>query len=421
MKGEFKNLPSGWRVVRLGDVFDFLKTYTNSRESLNDYDEISYIHYGEIHKKYKFYLDFRVASLPKIHQSKLGDKPEFIKNGDLVIADASEDYIDIAKSVEIKNLEHKAVAGLHTFLLRDKGDYFADGYKGYILYEPWVAKELKKKATGISVLGISKSNLLNLKIKLPPLDEQEKIAEILSTWDEAINLTINLIESKKQFKKALMQNLLTAKIRFPQFKDEWEETKLGNIGVFKTSSVDKIIQKDECIVNLVNYMDVYRNTHINSNLKLSQTSASNREIENLSLAKGDVLFTPSSETPDDIGHSAVILSDMPNTLFSYHLVRFRLNIKNDIVFLGYVFNQDKILKQFARLSQGITRYTLSISDFQNVFINFPNLKEQQKIAEVLTACDDEINLLNLKLENLKKQKQGLMQKLLSGKVRARYV
>ena len=226
---EFKNLPSGWKVMRLGDVFDFLKTYTNSRESLNDYDEISYIHYGEIHKKYKFYLDFCVASLPKIHQSKLGDKPEFIKNGDLVIADASEDYIDIAKSVEIKNLEHKAVAGLHTFLLRDKGDYFADGYKGYILYEPWVAKELKKKATGISVLGISKSNLLNLKIKLPPLDEQEKIAEILSTWDEAINLTINLIESKKQFKKAIMQNLLTAKIRFPQFKDEWEKVKLKEI------------------------------------------------------------------------------------------------------------------------------------------------------------------------------------------------
>ena len=229
MKGEFKNLPSGWKVVRLGDVFDFLKTYTNSRESLNDYDEISYIHYGEIHKKYKFYLDFRVASLPKIHQSKLGDKPEFIKNGDLVIADASEDYIDIAKSVEIKNLEHKAVAGLHTFLLRDKGDYFTDGYKGYILYEPWVAKELKKKATGISVLGISKSNLLNLKIKLPPLDEQKKIAEILSTWDEAINLTINLIESKKQFKKALMQNLLTANIRFPEFQDKWERVKLKEI------------------------------------------------------------------------------------------------------------------------------------------------------------------------------------------------
>ena len=169
MKSEFKNLPSGWKVVRFGDVFDFLKSYTNSRESLNDYDDISYIHYGEIHKKYKFYLDFQVASLPKIHQSKLEDKPEFIKNGDLVVVDASEDYIDIAKNVEIKNLEHKAVAGLHTFLLRDKGGYFVDGFKGYILYEACVAKELKKKAAGISVLGISKSNLLNLKIALKNL------------------------------------------------------------------------------------------------------------------------------------------------------------------------------------------------------------------------------------------------------------
>ena len=63
---------------------------------------------------------------------------------------------------------------------------------------------------------------------IPLEPEQKKIAEILSTWDEAINLTINLIESKKQFKKALMQNLLTAKIRFPQFKGEWKEIKLGN-------------------------------------------------------------------------------------------------------------------------------------------------------------------------------------------------
>jgi len=388
---EFKNLPSGWKVVRLGDVFDFLKTYTNSRESLNDYDEISYIHYGEIHKKYKFYLDFRVASLPKIHQSKLGDKPEFIKNGDLVIADASEDYIDIAKSVEIKNLEHKAVAGLHTFLLRDKGDYFTDGYKGYILYEPWVAKELKKKATGISVLGISKSNLLNLKIKLPPLDEQKKIAEILSTWDEAINLTINLIESKKQFKKALMQNLLTANIRFPEFQDKWERVKLKEIAeVYQPQTISQRELTDSGF-------DVY-----GANGIIGKYGRYNHEFEQVVIGCrgncGAVNFTkPKSWIT---GNAMVINLDNSTKAIK--------------TFIYYLLSNTNF--QYLISGSGQPQITSNIRYHK---IKLPNLDEQQKIAEVLTACDDEINLLNLKLENLKKQKQGLMQKLLSGKVRAK--
>ena len=375
--------------MKLGDVFDFLKTYTNSRESLNDYDEISYIHYGEIHKKYKFYLDFCVASLPKIHQSKLGDKPEFIKNGDLVIADASEDYIDIAKSVEIKNLEHKAVAGLHTFLLRDKGDYFADGYKGYILYEPWVAKELKKKATGISVLGISKSNLLNLKIKLPPLDEQEKIAEILSTWDEAINLTINLIESKKQFKKAIMQNLLTAKIRFPQFKDEWEKVKLKEISeVYQPQTISQRELTDSGF-------DVY-----GANGIIGKYGRYNHEFEQVVIGcRGNCGAVNFTKPKSWITGNAMVINLDNST-------------KSIKTFIYYLLSNTNF--QYLISGSGQPQIT---SDIRYHEIKLPNLDEQQKIAEVLTACDDEINLLNLKLENLKKQKQGLMQKLLSGKVR----
>ena len=405
---EFKNLPSGWKVVRLGDVFDFLKSYTNSRESLNDYDDISYIHYGEIHKKYKFYLDFQVASLPKIHQSKLGDKPEFIKNGDLVVVDASEDYIDIAKSVEIKNLEHKAVAGLHTFLLRDKGGYFVDGFKGYILYEACVAKELKKKATGISVLGISKSNLLNLKIPIPPLDEQEKIAEILSTWDEAINLTINLIENKKQFKKALMQNLLTAKIRFPQFKDEWKETKLGEIcDISAGTSKSRFIGDGKFYI-----VDMGSITQ-DGLLNLTKTTNLSQDF----LDFGDLVMPK-----DDIGGGKIIgkvaVIDKDNTyVLSDHI--FRIKTTENSNFLAYLINSDLINKKIRREVSGTAQLGLSKRTIENLKIKLPNLKEQQKIAEVLTACDDEINLLNLKLENLKRQKQGLMQKLLSAKVRTK--
>ncbi len=102
-------IPEDWEVVKVGEKFDFLKTYSNSREDLNNQDDISYIHYGEIHTKHKFYIDFAKFELPKINKSKLPNEIIFAQNGDLVIADASEDYADIGKSAEIKNLTSKKI------------------------------------------------------------------------------------------------------------------------------------------------------------------------------------------------------------------------------------------------------------------------------------------------------------------------
>lgn len=412
-------IPEDWNVVKVGEKFDFLKTYSNSREDLNNIDEISYIHYGEIHTKHKFYIDFAKFELPKINKSKLPNEIIFAQNGDLVIADASEDYADIGKSAEIKNLTSKAVSGLHTFLLRDKNNNFVDGYKGYLLYNEIVARSIKKIATGISVLGISKTNLSNLYIPLPPLKEQEKIAEILTTWDEAITKQTELLRAKELQKKALMQKLLSGEVRFSGFSDEWEEVRLGEIGEFKTSSIDKIINENERLVNLINYMDVYRNKHIDKNFRCSKTSLKEEQYEKVNLKKGDILFTPSSETPNDIGHSAVIIEDLPNTGYSYHLVRFRPKKSIDLKFSGYVFNNIDILKEFAKRANGSTRFTLSIKDFNETKAKFPSLPEQQKIAEVLSLADDEINLLKNELEELKLQKKALMQKLLTGQVRVK--
>ena len=254
---------------------------------------------------------------------------------------------------------------------------------------------------------------------IPPLKEQEKIAEILTTWDEAITKQIELLEAKELLKIALMQKLLSGEVRFSGFSDEWEELRLGEIGEFKTSSIDKIINENERLVNLINYMDVYRNKHIDKNFRCSKTSLKEEQYEKVNLKKGDILFTPSSETPDDIGHSAVIIEDLPNTVYSYHLVRFRPKKSIDLKFSGYVFNNIDILKEFAKRANGSTRFTLSIKDFNETKAKLPSLLEQHKIAEVLSLVDDEINLLKNELEELKLQKKALMQKLLTGEVRVK--
>lgn len=260
-----------------------------------------------------------------------------------------------------------------------------------------------------------------LKIPLPSLKEQVKISEILTTWDDAISIQNKLIKAREELTKGLMQKLLNGEIRFAEFDREWEEVRLGDIGEFKTSSVDKKIYDGEKLIKLLNYMDVYKNKKIDNNYhNFTTVSASDTQIKTNNLQKGDIVFTPSSETPEDIGHSAVILEDLKNTLHSYHLIRFRFSTNMDFGFRGYVFNNKKILKEFSKRATGSTRFTLSIKDFNDAVATIPTeLKEQQKIAEVLSNSDKEIDLLKNELQELKEQKKGLMQKLLTGKVRVK--
>ncbi len=267
---------------------------------------------------------------------------------------------------------------------------------------------------------ISYKYFSEIKIPYPPLPEQKKIAKILISWDRAIEKLKALIREKERLKKGLMQRLLSGKVRFKEFKEEWKEVRLGEVGNFKTSSVNKIINKDEEIVKLVNYMDVYKNKHIDKNFNFSYTSVKKENLKKFGLKKGDILFTPSSETPDDIGHSSVITENLFNTVYSYHLIRFRLE-KNilDIRFSGYVFNNNLILREFTKRATGSTRFTLSIKDFNEIKVKLPPLPEQQKIAKVLTIADKEIELLKRELKALEEQKKGLMQKLLTGEIRVK--
>ena len=206
------------------------------------------------------------------------------------------------------------------------------------------------------------------------------------------------------------------RLRFPEFENSlvWEEKRLGDIGEFKTSSVNKKIVDGEKLVQLVNYMNVYKHEDINNTTikNLMTVSANETQLRTSNLQKGDILFTPSSETPDDIGHSIVVFENLKNTLYSYHLMRFRPRLKLDILYSHYFCNIDYVLKQISKVATGSTRFTISISGFSNIKIKLPStIKEQQKIADCLTSLDDLITAQSQKVEALKQHKKGLMQQL----------
>ena len=208
---EFKDK---WKTVQVSEKFSFIKTYQNSRKDLADTGEVEYLHYGDIHTKYKYHLNFNKSKLPKISFNKFKTTIEYVKEGDLFIADASEDYADIGKSVEAVNIkDKKVVSGLHTFLLRNKDKSFVNGYKGLIFYNQEIRQKIKKIATGTSVLSISKTNLGKVEIPLPSQKEQHKIAQTLILANKEIALLKDKLSELKNQKKALMQKLLTGEVR----------------------------------------------------------------------------------------------------------------------------------------------------------------------------------------------------------------
>lgn len=203
-----------WEKKTFDECFHFLKTGTNSRSDLSDNGGVGYIHYGDIHAKWTGVLNCDEDSIPSIQEKKVTRLPR-LEEGDLILADASEDYEGVGAGIEVKNLNgRQVVAGLHTILLRAKDGCIADGYKAYITSTKKVKRSLREIATGTTVYGISKSKLKQVSISLPPTsEEQEAIAEILNDIEAQIKTIQAKREKYQKIKQGMMQELLTGKTR----------------------------------------------------------------------------------------------------------------------------------------------------------------------------------------------------------------
>ncbi len=200
----------------------------------------------------------------------------------------------------------------------------------------------------------------------------------------------------------------------------WKEISLNEIGWFKGAGVNKLSNIDEQPVYLVNYMDVYKHWQIYFNNNYQEVTAKEREKQEANLLVGDILFTPSSEKPIDIGHAGVIMEEMPDCVYSYHLIRYRLNDKSkfDMNFISYLLNSDDVQKHFvSRASGSGIRYTLSLNDFKSLKIRFPQKTEQASIANILSKVDEAIESVKKSIDAAEKLKKSLMQNLLTGRMK----
>lgn len=201
-----------WEEKRLGEIYTYQTTNSLSRDALNyETGEIKNIHYGDIHTKFRSQFDVVSEKVPFINPnvdlSKMREE-QFCREGDLVIADASEDYADIGKTIEIKHLnDERVLAGLHTYLARPNSELINNGFGGY-LFQSWIMRyNIMRLAQGSKVLSISRTNLDSIEIKLPSKQEQQKIADFLSALDKKIEAVSRQIEQTRVFKKGLLQQM----------------------------------------------------------------------------------------------------------------------------------------------------------------------------------------------------------------------
>ncbi len=276
-------------------------------------------------------------------------------------------------------------------LLVDKNKFSTKYVLEYINYDLFRRIAIDR-STGSTRSRIGLSDLKTIPLALPPLKEQEKIAEILTTWDNAIIKQQELIKSKEEQKKGLMQKLLSGKVRFDGFSDEWEEVRLGEVAeVYQPQTISQTELTQDGY-------DVY-----GANGIIGKYYQYNHELEQIAVTcRGNTCGTVNYTKPKSwiTGNAMVINLD---------------NSKKAIkTFMYYLF----LNTNFTYLISGSGQPQIT-GNIKSHKLELPSLEEQEKIAEVLILADEEINNLKNELKEQKQQKKALMQKLLTGQVRVK--
>jgi type I restriction enzyme S subunit len=368
-------IPEDWEVKPLGEAVDFLD---GRRRPVKDSDRAK-----------------MRGDIPYYGASGIVDYVnDYLFDEDLILLGEDGENI-LSRNCRLAfKISGKNWVNNHAHVLRPKPSFVLN-----YLVEFLESRDYAQYNTGTAQPKLNKLVCSGIPVIQPPLPEQRAIAEALSDMDGLLGGLERLIAKKRDLKQAAMQQLLTGQTRLPGFHYEWEVKTLGQIGEISGAGVDKKVHPEEHPVRLVNYMDVYRRVFIYGKELDHWVSAPAHQARRCAVQKGDVFFTPSSETRDDIGHSAVAMEDIPDACYSYHVVRLRLHEPWDLRFRAYAFQTRAFLSQAETICDGSgTRYVVSLGKFRNIIVSVPPLAEQTAIAQILSDMDAELTALEQRRE-----------------------
>ena len=363
-------IPKGWEIKRLGKFSELQRGFDlpHSKRIKGNFPVISSSGFSGYHNESK-------VSAPGVVTGRYGSIGQ--------VFFVEESFWPLNTSLWVKN--------------------FHGNYPKYVYYL-LSSIDYTKFSSKTGVPGINRNDIHSIPVLTPPLSEQQKIAKILSTWDKAIHTTKRLIENSQQQKKSLMQQLLTGKKRFPAFNNQWNQKRLSELSsIFMGSS-----PKSQAYNNNGNGLPLLQgNADIKNRKSCPRVYTSEITKE---CCEGDTLISvraPVGEVSRAIHHACIGRG--------LAAIRVKSNAVQEFLY-QWLLNFEL---RWIRFSQGSTFEAVNSNDIRNLDLDIPDLKEQQKIATVLSCADKEVETLQQKLACLQQEKQALMQQLLTGKRRVR--
>lgn len=409
-------VPKGWKEAKLGEVIKHQKGYAFKSESYMNEGvriiRISDTTRNSIHDKSPVYIDEEeTVSLSQykldaedIILSTVGSRPHLLDSM-------------VGKAVKVPLESKGALLNQNLVKVVPKDNLITNNYLFSMItkskFNYFISTLVRGNANQVS---ITLKELFAYTFPLPPLPEQQKIAKILSTWDKAISTTECLIDNSSQQKKALMQQLLTGKKRLldesgQRFEGEWEERAVSSLGKIYSGGTPSTSNTEywDGDINWITPTDITKQDSRYINSSLRKITLEGLENSSAKLVPAGSLLICTRAT---IGAMAITSHEMCTNQGFKNIVP---NSKTNIVFVYYLLTYNK--HRMISKASGSTFLELSKTSFESMRFRMPPLKEQQKIASVLTNADKEIELLEQQLADLQQEKKALMQVLLTGKKR----
>ncbi len=404
--------PVDWEVVQLGELFSFSNgvnapksSYGHGIPFVNVLECISHTHLtgDEVPG---------LVSLPK----KTTDRFK-LQFGDIVFNRTSETQEEVGLAAAYVGKRPVVFGG---FVIRGRpvGVSLDPFYSGYALRSAVVRSQITPSGQGAVRANISQENLRRVAVPVPTLSEQAFIAEALRDVDSLIDSLERLIAKKRDSKQASMQQILTAKTRLPGFGAKWKHTQLASLGdTYSGLSGKSKADFERGTAKFVTFLNVITNVVIDPAL-CEQVSVGASENQNV-IRKGDLLFNGSSETPEEVAFCSFVDQDYGDIYLNSFCFGFRPLTGSNIngYFMSYLIRSATGREVMKSLAQGSTRYNISKSSLKQASLELPTLEEQNAIVDVIRDMDHEIQGLHERLKKTREIRQGMMQQLLTGKVR----
>lgn len=391
-------IPNDWEVKKLGSLGKVISGLTYSPDDVSEENGTLVLRSSNVQDRQLVFDDNVFIKVDTFNTVQKDDILICVRNGSKNL---------IGKNALITQEIEGVAFGAFMAIFRSDFNKYLFQIFGTDLYQKEIHKNL-----GATINSINGSDLKEFKIPLPPLPEQQKIAEILSTWDEAIDKSKKIIEELKVRNKGLVQNLLTGKIRVKGFDEKWKVKAINECMSFTPRPIMKPTQNYLALGLRSHGKGIFHKTDFNPAAIAMETMYEVKEndlIINITFAWEHAV--------------AIVSKEDEGGLVSHRFPTYVFNTQNA---LPEFFKHFILRKYFKFLLELISpggagrNRVMSKTDFLKLEIKVPKVEEQKSIATILDKATEELNQYQQKLENLQLQKKGLMQQLLTGKVRVKY-